>query len=592
MSATMSAVSDAPVLAPTTAPEELDDLGHEVHVFGPPGTGKTTWLSGRIRSTVAYRGFGNVLVSSFTTAAAAELAGRGLPLSRGTLGTLHSHAYRAIDHPELAADHVDDFNLAHPGLAVTVTGRKASPNALNPELDVAPEDVSTGGATEGDALAAQMEALRNRMTPVDAWPGDVRRFAAAWEDWKRSNGLIDFTDMIEIALRDTERAPTNPQVGFFDEVQDNTALELALIRHWGRYMERIILAGDDDQMIYGFRGASPDGLLDHPVAPEARFVLGQSYRIPASVHRAAEMWIRRITPGRREDKPYAPRLVDREHPERGTYEGECVMSPLSSADVDKLCVALESEVNAGRTVMVLATCGYMLDPLKHALRRIGLPFHNPYRRKRGDWNPLGGNGRGVSSVERLLAYLAPDERMLGDAARLWTGEDVRAWSHVVKLTGAFRRGAKEAIKKLPAGELAFEDVDALLREDLDPAVAERVLGPDLSWFKESLLSASKAGLAFPIAVAERRGALALTGEPSVVIGTIHSVKGGQADTVFLIPDLSRRGSEEFARAGESRDGVVRQFYVGMTRAREKLVVLSPASQAYVAPARMIKGART
>jgi hypothetical protein len=48
----------------------------------------------------------------------------------------------------------------------------------------------------------------------------------------------------------------------------------------------------------------------------------------------------------------------------------------------------ERYVSAGLTVMVLATCSYMLEPLMAVLKRRGLPFHNPYRRKRRDWNPL------------------------------------------------------------------------------------------------------------------------------------------------------------------------------------------------------------
>src|SRR5207248_7746996 len=39
---------------------------------------------------------------------------------------------------------------------------------------------------------------------------------------------------------------------------------------------------------------------------------------------------------------------------------------------------------AGKTVMFLASCSYMLDPLKACLKKRALPFHNPYRRKRGD----------------------------------------------------------------------------------------------------------------------------------------------------------------------------------------------------------------
>ena len=70
-------------------------------------------------------------------------------------------------------------------------------------------------------------------------------------------------------------------------------------------------------------------------------------------------------------------------------------------------------------------------------------------------------------------------------------------------------------------------------------------------------------------------------KPNVIIGTIYSVKGAQADVVYLAPDLSRAGMVEWSAPGERRDGVVRQMYVGMTRARESLILCQPASAWHV-----------
>jgi len=42
--------------------------------------------------------------------------------------------------------------------------------------------------------------------------------------------------------------------------------------------------------------------------------------------------------------------------------------------------------------------------------------------------------------------------------------------------------------------------------------------------------------------------------------------------VVMWPDLSQAGAIEYGRAGDSRDSVVRQFYVGMTRARDVLYI--------------------
>jgi len=71
---------------------------------------------------------------------------------------------------------------------------------------------------------------------------------------------------------------------------------------------------------------------------------------------------------------------------------------------------------------------------------------------------------------------------------------------------------------------------------------------------------------------------ALVEPPRLIVGTIHSVKGGEADDVWMFPDLSSAGMQEWLGNDEQRDSVIRQFYVGMTRARENLTICAPASR--------------
>jgi hypothetical protein len=70
------------------------------------------------------------------------------------------------------------------------------------------------------------------MTPEEAWPLSVRSFASRWGTWKQAHALIDFTDMIEIPLRDSVYAPGAPTVIFSDESQDLSRLESSLLLHW------------------------------------------------------------------------------------------------------------------------------------------------------------------------------------------------------------------------------------------------------------------------------------------------------------------------------------------------------------------------
>lgn len=66
--------------------------------------------------------------------------------------------------------------------------------------------------------------------------------------------------------------------------------------------------------------------------------------------------------------------------------------------------------------------------------------------------------------------------------------------------------------------------------------------------------------------------------PRVIVGTIHSVKGGEADVVYVFPDLSAQGMRAWLSGDPAHhDSVIRQFYVAFTRARETLVLCGQAS---------------
>lgn len=466
-------------------------------------------MAGAVRATARERRSSRLVVGSFTKAAATEIAGRGLPVDRQNVGTLHALAYRAIERPTVVGnDELADWNKNHPGLALS-EGFTAG--------DLDEDAVTHRYSTEGDGFMGEVEILRAQRIPLDKYPNEsLRHFAIKWEAWKRDAGVVDFTDMIELALANTAEAPGDPVVGFFDEAQDFTPLELALVRHWGKRMERLVLAADDDQAIYAFKGVTPDGFLDPPIPGDQKRILSQSYRVPREVHAVAQTWVEQLT--RREPKDYEPRDAD------GEVRSVDLRYEQPMDVVDDVVRTLDEETldpNTGesrpRTVMLLASCSYMLDKIKHELRSEGIPFHNPYRRRRGDWNPLT-PGKGVGSGERLLSYLVADDRVFGEGARLWTGEDIQRWANVVKKPGIFRRGAAGRLKALPSRELTYDEVVELF--DCPADELERILEPDLDWFAESLLKSSRSRMDLPLAVA-RRDPLLLAEEPRVILGTIH-----------------------------------------------------------------------
>ncbi len=188
------------------AAEALEAIGQrdcpltsEYRIFGPPGTGKTTSLAYQIRRAVERFGPERVLVTSFSRAAAAELAGRSLGIKPDRLGTLHAHCFHALGKPAIAEAHVNEWNSKHKGLLLTPLKKQARLDGED-----APEEQS---GCRGDHFAQALNLYRGLLADVESWPTDVRRFSEQWEEYKKSRRLFDFSDLIEICLEMSQPPP-------------------------------------------------------------------------------------------------------------------------------------------------------------------------------------------------------------------------------------------------------------------------------------------------------------------------------------------------------------------------------------------------
>lgn len=544
------------------AAERASEREHsEIRVFGPPGTGKTTHCARQIGRAAAKYGADAVMVTSFSKAAALELVSRDLPIQPDHVGTLHAHCYRALGRPVIAESKASQWNEEHPDWAIT--------GVRDNDLDD-PYDRPTGGGRvkTGDDLLGEANRWRNRLADFRDWP-DVaaRMFYQEWLSWRRDHDLLDFTDLLEVARRDVKIAPGDPRVIFLDEAQDSTPLHLAIIRQWGRRADYLVVVGDDDQCIQSHIGATPETFLSPPLPADQKIVLSQSHRVPEAIHEAAMRWIKYVA--RREPKEYRPR------PERGeAVEFDGGYYAMTSWRRPSMIIdGAEREVESGRTVMLLASCSYMLGPLRSELMARGLAFHNPYRVSRGDWNPLSIT-RGTSAAERVLAFIKPHPEGGGQP---WTPEDWKKWAAWLVAAGTFRRGGKTGPKDMPPEETIAL---AQLKEWLEPkaynalidGVMYEALDGHIEWWLKRVEEDRARVAAYPARIIRERGVEALREKPKIIIGTIHSVKGGEADSVFLFPDMSGAAKNEWDLGRAGRDSIIRLFYVGMTRARHKLVV--------------------
>jgi len=174
---------------------------------------------------------------------------------------------------------------------------------------------------------------------------------------------------------------------------------------------------------------------------------------------------------------------------------------------------------------------------------------------------------------------------VGEERRHWLFGDLALWTEWLRQDDVLLAGAMRALATNPAQqEISHELLEAIFRPPELARLQTALRGSPaalLHWWRDALAPEFRNRVQFPVDIATMRGPKSLERKPQVVVGTIHSVKGGQADVVYLFPDLSSAAADQYGRPGETRDAVIRTFYVGATRAREVLYVCSAEGSAAV-----------
>jgi DNA helicase-2/ATP-dependent DNA helicase PcrA len=144
---------------------------------------------------------------------------------------------------------------------------------------------------------------------IDGW--DFLLLYRRYRAFKQENRLMDYDDQLCYGY---QILCTCPEVNAVyadrfryicvDEAQDTSKIQHMILRKVAERHGNLFMVGDEDQSIYGFRAAYPEGLLSFDtVYPDARVLsIGRNYRSSATIVEAAGRFIARNTERRASDK--------------------------------------------------------------------------------------------------------------------------------------------------------------------------------------------------------------------------------------------------------------------------------------------------
>ncbi len=140
---------------------------------------------------------------------------------------------------------------------------------------------------EPSAEGAMILGLENMSLDV------YRTFIEKYERFKKAEGIIDFTDMLEFGVR-TMKPLDELRYFIVDEAQDLSPIHHAIIDRVASFSEEIWWIGDDDQAIFSFSGASADLFLDRARRATHQIQLRQTHRFGRGIVDFSERIIQRV----------------------------------------------------------------------------------------------------------------------------------------------------------------------------------------------------------------------------------------------------------------------------------------------------------
>ena len=343
---------------------------------------------------------------------------------------------------------------------------------------------------------------------------ELERFGRAFTAFKWNRKLSDFNDLVErFAAVHPDTLPTFDLL-LIDEAQDCSPIQWDIVKKLESRSRITYIVGDDLQAIYRWSGADVDQFINYP---GAQINLEQSYRVPSAIHKLADSLSDRVANKR--PRIWKPR------------EEIGAVNWFSSIE--------EVDLSQG-TWLLLARNGYMLDEMEEYCYSQGFSFNSvsrdplksPALAAVKTWENLRRNREESSEhIVDMLKFMEPGSLPAAFVKRLKSDEAKRGFSMEELMAAGLKTNAiwHEALTRISPKERDF-------------FIAARKRG-------EPLLK-----------------------EPRIKISTIHAAKGGEADNVLLMTDISFRCYQNMQ---SNMDDEIRVWYVACTRAKKTLNLIIP-----------------